>query len=233
MELKLLGVYGPYPKAGNHASSSYLVKSDRAKIVLDFGSGALTRLLAETPVEELDGIVISHSHFDHTSDLLPLNYLAERYPDRKIKLYVPKDGDNWYLKILNMNYFEAIEVDAGESLEIKDLKLEFYPVRHTVKTLGVSVSTARGGESSLFYTSDTVWFPELTEYIRGAKLVLADAAKPEGFLGPHMGWDKAVVLSDACDGKIVATHLTPDYDPSDKLLPLGIDVAREGALYVL
>ena len=66
MQLTALGIYGPYPKAGDHACSSYLVQTENANIVMDFGSGALTRLLNKIDVNDLDAIVLSHSHFDHT-----------------------------------------------------------------------------------------------------------------------------------------------------------------------
>ena len=128
MELKTLGIYGPYPKAGGSACSSYLVRTASAKLVLDFGAGALTRLTAEEDVGSVDAIILSHTHFDHVSDMLPLTYLMELRPG-KLKVYLPKTKDNWYLKLLNTACFEAHEVEAGDKAEINGALVEFFPAK--------------------------------------------------------------------------------------------------------
>ena len=227
MELKTLGIYGPYPKAGGTACSSYLVRTEKAKLVLDFGTGALTRLTAEEDVGSVDAIILSHTHFDHVSDMLPLTYLMELRPG-KLKVYLPKTKDNWYLKLLNTACFEAHEVEAGDKAEINGALVEFFPAKHTVPTLGIKISE---GGKSLYYTGDTVWFDELSEYVRGADTVLADAAKPLGFKGPHMSYDKAFLLKEASGGKVILTHLSPDFDPSPALDDKDIEVAKEGKVY--
>ena len=227
MELKALGIYGPYPKAGGSACSSYLVRTEKAKLVLDFGTGALTRLSAEEDVSSVDAIILSHTHFDHVSDMLPLTYLMEQRPG-KLRVYMPETKDNWYLKILNKTCFEAYEVNAGDKTEINGAVVEFFPARHTVPTLGVRITDSG---KSLYCTGDTVWFDELTEYVRGADTVLADAAKPLGFKGPHMSYDKAGLLKAASGGKVILTHLSPDFDPSSALVDPDIKVAEEGKTY--
>lgn len=229
MELKTLGIYGPYPKAGGSACSSYLVKTENAKLVLDFGSGALTRLTAEEDVGSVDAIILSHTHFDHVSDMLPLTYLMELRPG-KLKVFLPKTEDNWYLKLLNKDCFEAYEVEAGDKTELNGAIVEFFAARHTVPTLGIKISD---GGKSLYYTGDTVWFDELKEYVRGADAILADAAKPLGFKGPHMSYDKARLLKEASGGKVILTHLSPDFDPSSALNDSDITVAEEGKTYVI
>ena len=72
MELTVLGKYGPYPKAGGGAASGYLVKNGGDSLLLDMGSGTLSRLLSSVDLKNLGGIFISHLHYDHTTDLLPL-----------------------------------------------------------------------------------------------------------------------------------------------------------------
>lgn len=228
MQLTALGIYGPYPKAGDHACSSYLVQTENANIVMDFGSGALTRLLNKIDVNDLDAIVLSHSHFDHTSDLLPLNYFLELSPQKRLRLIVPKDGNNWYLKLLIKPQIQVIEVEEGDSIDINGAKLNFYAVSHTVKTFGIKF-TADG--KTLFYTGDTMWFDKLTEYVKGVDFVLADAAKPIGFKGPHMGYDYATKIYEACRTRVVVTHLSPDFNPQRELAGTPIEVVEEGKTY--
>ena len=141
----------------------------------------------------------------------------------KLKVYLPKNEDNWYLKLLNKSCFEAHEVEAGDKEEINGALVEFFTAKHTVPTLGIKISE---GGKSLYYTGDTVWFDELSEYVRGADTVLADAAKPLGFKGPQ-----AFLLKEASGGKVILTHLSPDFDPSPALDDKDIEVAKEGKSY--
>lgn len=41
-------------------------------MAMDMGSGTLGRLTALMPPEKLDALLLSHWHFDHCSDVLPL-----------------------------------------------------------------------------------------------------------------------------------------------------------------
>ena len=88
MKLKILGKYGPYGKAGEGAASGYLITDDDFCFLLDMGSGVLSRLIAEIDVKNLDGIFISHLHYDHTSDLLPFRYLLEEIDAKIIDIQV-------------------------------------------------------------------------------------------------------------------------------------------------
>ena len=73
MRLHMLGISGPYPAAGG-TCSGYLLEAGGAALQMDFGTGVLGRLTAVFPPEDLDAVLLSHWHFDHTSDLLPLIY---------------------------------------------------------------------------------------------------------------------------------------------------------------
>ena len=57
MELTVLGKYGPYPKAGGGAASGYLVKNGGDSLLLDMGSGTLSRLLSSVDLKNLGGIL--------------------------------------------------------------------------------------------------------------------------------------------------------------------------------
>ena len=71
MELTVLGMNGPFP-AANGATSGYLMRGEKTRVAMDMGSGTLGRLTALMPPEKLDALLLSHWHFDHCSDVLPL-----------------------------------------------------------------------------------------------------------------------------------------------------------------
>ena len=89
MRLHLLGVNGPYPQS-NGANSGYLLEAGDALFQFDFGAGVLARLTALAPPESLRAIFLSHWHFDHTSDLLPLIYRLQA-EGKTLPVYAPVD----------------------------------------------------------------------------------------------------------------------------------------------
>ena len=76
MKLTVLGTSGPFPRPGS-ACSGYLLESDNARILLDCGSGVISRLLQICDVSALDAVVLTHLHFDHCSDIGVLRYALE------------------------------------------------------------------------------------------------------------------------------------------------------------
>ncbi len=212
MRLTCLGRYGPYPKPGDSACSCYVVEDGGAKLVLDMGPGSLRRLTAFTDVKDIDAIWLSHMHYDHTSDLLAFRYLLEDL-DVRMKVIACPDESDYCRVLLAHPLFEVIPVKAGDSLDIKGLRLSFYEMEHPAYDLAIRMD----GSKSLVYTGDTVYTPELERACRGADAVLADCSKPAGFTGPHMTVVQAARLAQLTGAKILATHLSPFYDPTSEL----------------
>ena len=72
MRLTVLGS-GSCELRQDRSSPAYLVQAEDSALMLDLGQGAWRRLL-EQGVEPayLQGLLLSHHHLDHMSDLLPL-----------------------------------------------------------------------------------------------------------------------------------------------------------------
>ena len=90
MFLTVLGRHGPYPRAGG-ACSGYLIEDGATRVLVDCGSGVLSRLLGILRAEELDAIVLSHLHFDHCCDLFVMLYALDfqDVPEGREKVRVP------------------------------------------------------------------------------------------------------------------------------------------------
>lgn len=229
MELTVLGKYGPYPKAGTGATSGYLLEADGETIALDMGAGTLARLQAATDVRKLSAIYISHLHFDHTSDLLPLRYLLDDL-GVTVNVITQYEDSDWYRILFTSPRFNVINIDACTELKLGSLKLTFYEMKHPARDFAIRVE----GEKTFVYTGDTVLCDELYRAAEGADCVLCGCAKPAGFKGPHMAGDDAVKFAEQTGVKIIATHFAPSFD-AQKDMPKheNILLAEEGKTYYI
>lgn len=86
--LQVLGSGGP-ESTDKRASSAYLVWIDgNAKVLVDFGGGAMLRYEeSSAKIEDLDVILITHLHVDHTVDL-PALLKASFFTPAKGKLHL-------------------------------------------------------------------------------------------------------------------------------------------------
>lgn len=85
IELEILGSGGP--ELDGKASSSYLLWIDgQAKLLVDMGSGSMLRFeQSKAKIEELQAVVLTHLHIDHSVDL-PAFMKAGFFSDRDTRL---------------------------------------------------------------------------------------------------------------------------------------------------
>src|SRR5262245_26342450 len=94
MELTILGASAATPNPGD-ASAGYLVTSGQTAILIECGSGVLSKLRTQIDPRTLSAVVISHVHADHLLDLVALRYglkYAPPGPGAPIPLYLPPNG---------------------------------------------------------------------------------------------------------------------------------------------
>lgn len=228
MKLKILGKYGPYGKAGVGAASGYLVKDDGFNMLLDMGSGVLSRLIAEIDPKNLDGIFISHLHYDHTSDLLPFRYLLEE-TGTKVTIYTEKQESAWYDMLFLHPLFNVVNVDENTVLDVKGKKVSFFRMKHPVPDLAIKIE----GNGVFAYTGDTVYNENLAALFSSCDIAVADCSKPADFVGGHMTVTEAKRLKQETDvKKLIASHASPDFDPSEEFAGTdGLLSAEEGKEY--
>ena len=204
MELTVLGKYGPYPQGSNGACSGYLITENNTKLLVDCGSGVLGRLMDICDLKTIDAIYLTHLHFDHTSDLLPMRYLLDDL-NHTLKVYTYIEDTPWAKILLDNKRFEVIGIDENSKVVVGDLNLEFYKMSHPVTNHGVLVS----GNKRLGITGDTMFCDNVITLAKKSDYLLADCSKPIGFNGPHMSADKAIEIINQTGVKIFATHATP------------------------
>lgn len=212
MELTILGKYGPYPKAGG-ACSGYLVKNGDDVLLLDMGCGVLSRLTECIDVRQLTAIFISHLHYDHTSDLLPLRYLLEEL-HHTITIYTAYEDSEWYRLLFRHPNFQIVNIDENTPIQLHDTSLRFVKMQHISTDYGVIIE---GDSGLLCYTGDTARCDRVDVCCRECDVLLADCSKPSGFQASHMTIDDAKELVKHYGCRIIATHQAAEYDPAQDI----------------
>lgn len=217
MRLICLGVNGPFP-ATDGATSGYLVSHNHTRLQLDMGSGTLAALCRYAAPEQLTAVLLSHWHYDHCSDLLPLIYRMESLMAQgaePLHIYAPADERSLVRQaLLSSPAFCLHDVQSGDCLQLGDVQVQVGAARHPVP--GVMYRLTADGRS-LCYTGDTNEVAGMTDFARGCDLLLADGLFPEAAWGenkPHLSAARAAQLAkDAGAGRVVITHLNPGIDP--------------------
>lgn len=225
MKLTVLGKYGPYP-ALNGATSGYLFEHNNLNIMLDYGCGINAKIDEYINPEKLDAIILSHTHFDHASDLLVLSYRIKS----KIKVYMPKskDGD-LATAIINTYAYDIEYYDENTTFSIGELNFSFCKGVHPYTSYSTKISD---GKVNFVYTGDTVYTEQLVEFCKNAKCVLADAMQKEEVKNPHMTVLDAYSLRKGSGAVIICTH-APVENAGDVTKYEGLIEAMEDETYII
>jgi ribonuclease BN (tRNA processing enzyme) len=214
----VLGCNGPYPAPGG-ACSGYLLESGGRFLLLDAGSGVAGRLFQQTTLERLDGLILSHLHWDHCSDAFALSNaiqfaLKDGTLDAPLPLLMP-DSPQPIADILlsDANYSPQL-FDSRREQRIGGWLVTCTPVKHPVPAYAVRVRHESEPLCSIVYTGDTNVHPPLAMFSKGADLLIADSA----FLlsewsdeAPHMSASHAAELALSANvEKLMLTHFRPE-----------------------
>ncbi|MDD4797485.1 MAG: MBL fold metallo-hydrolase [Eubacteriales bacterium] len=212
MELTVLGKYGPYPPAGG-ACSGYLLDTGAGKLLLDCGSGVLSRLMALGGPGILDGVVLSHLHFDHMSDLLPMVYASQFAAISPIALYLPAEPAAICGLLRQSGAYGVHILETDGQWTVAGARMRVHPAAHPAP--GYALRLEKDGKAFV-YSGDTNQCPGLAEFCRGADLLLCDGCFTQAQWAadkPHLSAEKAARLAaQAGVKKLVLTHVTPGCD---------------------
>ena len=209
MTLRILGNNGPYPASGG-ACSSYLLSSGsgNTNIIIDFGTGALSALRSAISYDKIDAVILSHLHFDHMSDMLPMQYALQFHPRSPLPVYAPATPEKVHA-LLEAPCYALHEIKA---VNIGEMEISFLAVRHPVETYAVRVAC----DGKIFvYTGDTNTLPALDAFAADADLLLADAGLSTADWkesAPHLSAALCGELAARCGAKsLLLSHLNSKY----------------------
>ena len=212
MILKILGCNGPYPAPGA-ACSGYLLTSDsgNTRILIDCGPGVLAQLMAEGGPDSLDAVLLSHLHYDHMSDMLPMQYALQfRRRPTPLPVYAPATPES-VRALLDCPQFD---VWPAKDCTIGEMRVSFTPARHPVETNAIAVEC---DGARFVFTGDSNTDALVELFCEGADLLLADCGLSEAdhsLTSPHYSAKLCGALAkNAHAARLLLTHLNPKYDP--------------------
>lgn len=226
MELVIIGSSGTYPRPGG-ACNSYLVRTEKNKILLDIGPGSLSKLFKWQDPGRLDAIFISHMHPDHFTDIFPLRYYLQFSAEKDklpIKVFAPAGSKEKILSLSsdsNIEGFESVfdwrELSDSLNIMIGDLEVKADEVPHLSPTFALTITR---GEKKIFYTSDTAYDESLIDLAAGADIFLCEASLTRDINDgvAHLnGLQAGKLANGAAVSKLILTHLWPHFDSEEIL----------------
>jgi ribonuclease BN (tRNA processing enzyme) len=218
MKLTILGNNGPFPAAGG-ACSGYLIEEDGIKLLIDCGNGVLGNLQKFIPVEGLDGVILTHLHSDHMSDMLVMRYAVQikrnrGTMDKAVNVFAPPEPLDEYNRLNVKDAFNINPITGDLILKFGKLQITFEEMKHPVKCFAVSVEN---GDRRFVFSGDTSWNENIIEFSRGADVLMLDAGlmsrDKTADDAPHLtAYECGIIAQKAGAGMLLLTHFWPEYD---------------------
>jgi len=225
MRVTVLGYQSPYPGPGG-ATPGYLVETDRARLLLDCGSGVLAHLGQHLAIYELDALLLSHYHHDHVADIGVLQYglmvhqrFGERDPQKPLPVCAPAAplANAQSLSYKGATAFHPVEADS--EVEVGDVQVRFLRTDHGDGDPCYAMRLAAGGKV-LVYGADSGPGTKWGTFVQGADLFICEGTYLDHHLpqtpNGHLSVRQAAELAEAhaCRSLLV-THLFHRYDPEE------------------
>jgi ribonuclease BN (tRNA processing enzyme) len=233
----------------NEGCSSYLLSLEDSRtgegrhFLIDAGPGAVASVQHYTPLHRLEGIILSHLHADHVSDLFTLRYALQTALRRgdlaaPLPLYLPRTPEKTasFLKDCLGEELDPRPLQEGQVIDLQGARVRLLKTRHPLECYALRLE---GDGATVVYTADTGFFDGLADFSRGADLLIAEATLQDADremerLG-HMTARTAGALACAAGaGLLWLTHVWPLYDralteaQARESCPGPLQVARRG-----
>ena len=223
----VLGCSGVY-QTKDSAASGFLVEIDGGHWVVDMGGGTWRNLLSQIDYRNLDGVLLSHRHPDHTIDIWQL-FHARHYgavPESRIPLWAPQQTIDRLVAFDDgiAESFALMPVDESSEVRFGDARVTFARMQHPPVTLGARIEH---GGTAIAYTADTGLEGDIDAIATGVDVFVCEATAQdadEPWWG-HLCASDAARIAARCEvARLVLTHLRPESDRE-----LSLEQARRAA----
>jgi len=226
MRLTILGSGTAVPVA-DRFPAGVLVQSGGTTVLVDCGPGTSRRLpAAGVGLEQLDAVLLTHYHTDHSADLTAILFGLRnpRYRGRPPLRIFGAPGlrafhrhlcDAWpWLDPKGGYDLELTEVDPG-AFTVGSLAIVAVPIQHTAQSLAYRLTDAEGRSAAISGDADVC--PGLVEVARDVDLFVCEASFPddgriEGHLTPRLAAEAATAAGAR---HLCLTHFYPECEGTD------------------
>jgi ribonuclease BN (tRNA processing enzyme) len=222
------------------ACSSYLVEIDGEHFWLDAGGGTWLNLQRSIRYQDIDGVLLTHAHPDHTIDVFQA-YHARQYgqtdPLPPIPLWAPQETLDRLVHFSSglCDAFDLRPVGDGDKLSIGESQWILTKMAHPAATIGIRIEY---GEKVVAFSSDTGEGADFESLAGGADIFFCEASSQdtdEEWDGHLRASQAAVIATRIGVKRMLLTHLPPDRDLSISVAEakreapgLDIDLAEDG-----
>jgi ribonuclease BN (tRNA processing enzyme) len=236
MHVKILGTGTAVPSL-RRLSSAYLLSTDSGRMLIDVGPSVVRRLLeAGHTVNEVDTIMLTHFHPDHTADLSTFLF-ASNYggPERRAPLALAGGRGlrlfyrrlaRLYPWILPNRYDLLIKVLKRNTWRVGNVSITCAPMSHREESIGIRVE--EGGKSVVF-SGDTGYTPALEDLAVNADLLVVECAFPERKMAGHLNLETLLpIIGRSNPKRVILSHLYPEWEEYDGSLPIPLLLGEDG-----
>ncbi|HPP05877.1 MAG TPA: ribonuclease Z, partial [Syntrophorhabdaceae bacterium] len=219
MRIKILGTGTSIP-ALNRLSSSYLVTVKGINILIDIGPSVVRRLLEfGYTVNDIDAVVLTHFHVDHSADLstflFACNYGIE--PRKRPLLILGGPGLNRFFggmasiyPWIKPNYYELTlkTLPKGNYL-FHDILFETAKIPHNKESIAVKITYRK----SVVFSGDTSFSRNLIKLADNADLLIIECSFPQREVKGHLNLTTLErIIKKARPKRVILSHLYPDWE---------------------
>jgi len=222
-KLTVLGSSGGTPTRTNPASG-YLLEAAGMSFWIDAGTGTFMELARHLDPGMLDGVVLSHLHVDHCTDIfglygylafgpsgeIPVPVLAPAGAEEHLAAFARAAEEHVFHTV-----FDFAEIDVTSSVKIDDVTIRFGEAVHPVPAVVMRFDTPDG---SFVYSGDTGPGSDLPDLAEGADVLLCEATiagrRDERSYPYHLtAIEAGRIATGAGVGTLMITHLAAGNDP--------------------
>ncbi|MEM4598911.1 MAG: MBL fold metallo-hydrolase [Candidatus Diapherotrites archaeon] len=218
--------------SGTRACSGFLVESEKAKAVVDLGSGSFLNLKKATDVLSIGSIFLTHYHPDHSSDLaafLAYKIVVQKFGDvrssAQINILGPKGLNDFIEKIISAfpilkeaNFRIITKELENTTTVVPGFKVKSLQMAHE-NTIGYRLE-AHG--KSVTFSGDTAYTKNLVALGRNTDLLVADCSFPDSVgSAQHMTSMQCAKIAKEAEAKaLMLTHFYPavESEPLKKIV---------------
>ncbi|MDQ4025319.1 MAG: MBL fold metallo-hydrolase [Actinomycetota bacterium] len=241
MRLTILGTSARFATA-ERACSGYLLEIDGHTLWLDAGAGTWQNLLRHCRFEDLEGVVLTHRHPDHATDVYQLQHALLFGPGGRrpaIPLWAPAETIDLLSAYDDLSdAFETHAVEDGSSVGFAGATLRFFRMAHPPETVGVRVES---DGATLAYSADSGEDADFLGLAGGAALFLCEASNQDSdelWQGHLRAAQAGRIAREAGVRRLVLTHLPVERDLGQSLEQarreagdVPVELAADGAVY--